>query len=111
MRYITLAVMLLMMGTSNAWANNCKRLPPIWRATPYAVIMSVEKGLNEMYYGSPVPHDADTDAIHACMLSKTEWFIESIIMHCNMGFGDQAEQTAFNAMLNLCAKELGYDTD
>ncbi len=111
MRHLILAVVLTMMVTSNAWANNCKMLPVVWRATPYVVIMSVEKGFEKMYADSPVPHDAVTDAMHACMLSKVEFFIESIIMHCNMGFGDQAEQTAFNATLNLCAKEMGYATD
>ena len=108
MRHITLAVALVVMVTSSAWANNCKLLPPVWRATPYVVIVTVERGFEDMYAISPVPHDDVTDAMHACMLSKVEFFIESIILHCKMGFGDEAEQTAFNATLNLCARELGH---
>ena len=108
MRQITLAVVLTTMGTSNAWADTCTSLPRVWQVTPSIVRMSVVNGLNKMYEASTVPHDADTLIIHGCMLSKVDFFVDSIIMHCNMGTPN-AEQVAFNAMLNLCAKELGYD--
>lgn len=109
MREIILAVALGVMVTSNAWANNCEALPIAWRTTPQVVRIAVEAGLNDMYAASPVPHTPDTEAIQACLLGKTDFFVESIIMHCNLGVGDQAEFIAFNAILNLCAKELGYD--
>ncbi len=90
-------------------ADTCRDLPTIWNVTPGIVRMSVVKGLNERYV-SPVPYDADAEEFHACMLSKVDFFVDSIILHCKMGIGaDTSEQTAFNALLNLCAKELGYD--
>lgn len=111
MRYIILSVVLGLMVTSNAAAaDTCSALPAVWRITPGIVRMTVINGLNKMYHKSPIPPDEETAMYHGCMLSKVDFFVDSIIMHCNLGLksGD-AEQTAFTATLNLCVGELGYD--
>ena len=107
MRYIILSVALGVMVTSNAWANNCIALPPAWYTAPDMVRAAVARGFDQMYADSKVEHTQDTDAIQACLHSKADFFVESIILHCGMGTPG-AEQVAFNAVLNLCVRELGY---
>ena len=109
MRHLILAVVLSMAFTSNAWANYCRVLPITWAVTPHVVRDAVSRGFDNMYDNSSVPHDADTDKVHACVLSKIDFFVDSIVLHCRMGFGDESEQIAFRAVLELCAKEFNDD--
>ncbi len=80
----------------------------VWQRAPHMVRLAVEVGFNSMYAASPIEYTPDTDAIQACLHRKTDFFVESTILHCKMSTPN-AEQVAFNATLNLCVKELGYD--